>query len=155
MATHNARETYIEETGLLMEQLGSTRMAGRILGYIFVTDKDVVSFDELREVLKASKSSISTNIRSLMHLGYIKTVSLPGDRKTYYRLAHDYSWAEGIKHRLKLLHVMQKSFEGAIDLRVRKTDKTSEWLKEGAEFYIFMNQEIQLMLDKWDSQHKK
>lgn len=152
---HKSRETYVEDTGLLMEQLGSTRMAGRILGYIFVNDTDAVSFDELREALKASKSSISTNIKSLMHLGYVKTVSLPGDRKTYYRLAFDYSWSDGIKHRLKLLHVMQKSFEEAIDLRTKKTDKTSEWLKKGAEFYIFMNHEMQQMLDKWDATQKK
>ncbi len=154
MRTPNAREEYIENTGLLMENLGATRMAGRILGYIYITDKEVVSFDELVEVLKASKSSISNNIKSLINLGYVKTVSLPGDRKTYYSLTHDISWADSIKQRLKLLHVVKKGFEDALELRVRKTDKTSQWLKKGVEFYDFMNKEIVLMLDKWEKMHK-
>ncbi len=153
MGTHNAREEYIENIGLLMESLGATRMAGRILGYIFVTDKEEVAFDELVDVLKASKSSISTNIKSLINLGYVRTVSLPGDRKTYYSLTHEMPWADGIRQRLKHLQIVQKSFEQAIGLRVRKSDKTSQWLQKGVDFYAFMNQEIQHMIDKWENMH--
>jgi DNA-binding transcriptional regulator GbsR (MarR family) len=150
----NLRETYIEETGLLMEHLGATRMAGRILGYIFVTDKEMVSFDELVEVLKASKSSISTNVRNLIHLGYVKAVSLPGDRKTYYSLEHEICWSESLQKRMRLLDLMQKSFQGAVDLRVRKTDKTSQWLRKGSDFYAFVAMEIPAMFQKWEQMNK-
>jgi DNA-binding transcriptional regulator GbsR (MarR family) len=149
------REAFIEETGLLLEQTGLTRMTGRILGYLFVAEKDQVSFDELVVALKASKSSISTNIRSLVQVGFVKTTSLPGDRKTYYSLSHGFSWSEIMKAKLKLTGILQKHFERAVELREKKTDKTAEWLKNGADFYQYICEEFPALLDQWEAKNKR
>ncbi len=151
----NTKESYIEETGLLMEQAGLTRMTGRILGYLFVCDKERVSFDELTTALKASKSSISTNIRSLLQVGFVKATSLSGDRKTYYSISHGFSWSEIMKSKLKLTGILQKHFEKAIELREEKTDKTTEWLKNGADFYKYICDEFPAFLDQWEAKNKE
>jgi DNA-binding transcriptional regulator GbsR (MarR family) len=46
-----------------------------------ITDKEMVSFDELTQALQASKSAISANVKRLISLGFNKPVTLPDDRK--------------------------------------------------------------------------
>lgn len=155
MSQYNERTSFIEETGLLFENLGTTRMAGRILGYLMVTDKELVSFDELCQVLQASKSSISTNVKSLITLHYVKPVTLPGDRKTYYMLSPDIDWVETLMKRIELLRIMNKLFHKGLDLRVNKNDKASEWLKKSVEFYEWVVDEYPKFLARWEKEKPK
>ena len=150
MSQYNERTSFIEETGLLFENLGTTRMAGRILGYLMITDKEMVSFDELCQVLQASKSSISTNIKSLITLHYVKPITLPGDRKTYYMLSPDLDWVESLMKRVELLKVMNNLFRKGLDLRVNKKDKASEWLRMSVEFYEWVVEEYPKFLARWE-----
>ncbi len=152
MSQYNERSAFIEETGILFENLGTTRMAGRILGYLMISDKEVVSFDELRQVLQASKSSISTNIKSLITLHYVKPLTLPGDRKTYYMLSPELDWVESLMRRVELLKVLNKLFLKALDLRVNKQDKSSEWLKMSVEFYDWVAEEYPKFLLRWEKE---
>ena len=71
-----SRQEYIEECGLIMEQSGLTRMVGRIIGYLAVSDKELVSFEEFTEVLQASKSSISTSVKMLTAMNLIKPATI-------------------------------------------------------------------------------
>lgn len=155
MAHYNERTNFIEETGMLFENLGTTRMSGRILGYLMITDKEVVSFDELCQVLQASKSSISTNIKNLVTLHYVKPLSLPGDRKTYYMLSPELDWVDALMRRVELLKVMNKLFHKALDLRVNKNDKPSEWLKMTVEFYEWVTIEYPKFLQRWKKEKPK
>ncbi len=155
MSQYNERTSFIEETGLLFENLGTTRMAGRILGYLMITDKEMVSFDELCQVLQASKSSISTNIKSLITLHYVKPITLPGDRKTYYMLSPDLDWVESLMKRVELLKVMNKLFRKGLDLRVNKKDKASEWLRMSVEFYEWVVEEYPKFLARWEKKKPK
>ncbi len=149
------RQEYIEECGLIMEQSGLTRMVGRIIGYLAVSDKELVSFEELTEVLQASKSSISTSVKMLTNMNLIKPASIPGDRKTYYRLTPDYCWSEIMRLKTGILSTMHAMFMKGLEFRIRKTDKTAQWLSEAAEFYKFMELEIPALLDKWQERKLK
>ncbi len=155
MAQYNERTNFIEETGMLFENLGTTRMSGRILGYLMITDKEVVSFDELCQVLQASKSSISTNIKNLVTLHYVKPLTLPGDRKTYYMLSPELDWVDALMRRVELLKVMNNLFHKALDLRVNKNDKASEWLKMTVEFYEWVTTEYPKFLQRWDKEKRQ
>ncbi len=149
MAQHNERSGFIEEVGLLFEGLGVTRMAGRIMGYLMVSDKEMVSFDELTQVLQASKSSISTNLKSLVHLKFIKPISVPGDRKTYYMLNPDLNWETYFETRFELLKRMLMLFKKGIDLRVNKKDKPATWINEAINFYEWISLEYPKLLKKY------
>ena len=81
----NQRKQYAEEFGLAFEQFGITRMAGRILGWLLVCEPPHQSPQDLQDALQASKGSISTNIRMLERLNFVERISLPGDRRTYFR----------------------------------------------------------------------
>lgn len=154
MSIVNERSAYIEETGLFFETLGLTRMAGRILGYLMVSDKEMASFEELTQVLQASKSSISTNVKACVNTGFIKPVTHPGDRKTYYMLSPDVSWVDLFRKRTEQLKYLKRLFDTGLSLRTNKKDSTSHWLNNAVEFYEWIIAEFPGVLDKWEKYKK-
>ena len=154
MPQYSERAEFIEETGLLFENMGMTRMAGRILGYLMVSDKEMVSFDEITKVLQASKSSISTNLKALIQIHFVKPVSKPGDRKTYYMLAPDIDWKEYYDQKLISIKYLKQLFEKALELRVSKEDETSLWLNNAIDFYGWLVKELPALMVRWKEEKK-
>lgn len=83
------REQYVEEMGLLWQQLGEQRMKGRVLGYLMLSNQSRVSSAELCAALHASPGSISTTTRALAEAGFIRRVAVPGARGHFYRAEED------------------------------------------------------------------
>ncbi|TVR43814.1 MAG: hypothetical protein EA394_00785 [Bacteroidia bacterium] len=151
---YNERANFIEETGMIFERLGVTRMAGRILGYLMVSDKEHVSFDELTQVLQASKSSISTNLKALVNVEFVKPHTLPGDRKTYYMLSPDIDWRGYIIRRFENIRTMNDHFKKGLSLRVNPKDQVSKWLSGTVEFYDWLLKEYPGFMDQWQEEKK-
>jgi len=141
---------YIEETGLVFEGFGMTRMAGRILGFLLVSDKDESSFDEIRDALHASKGSISGTTRQLMQIGLVEPVSLPGDRKTYYRITK-IELGDMLKSRMQMFSKFSEVLEKGREMR-KQDDDISKWLQEASTFYNWIGDEIDQVIDKWHEQ---
>lgn len=80
---------FVEELGLLFEQLGHRRMDGRVLGYLMLSTDPYVSTAELMSELGASAGSISSATRALSEPGFIRRVPVPGSRSHYYRADED------------------------------------------------------------------
>lgn len=83
------RAEYVEEMGLLWQQLGEQRMKGRVLGYLMLSNAPHVSSAELCTALRASAGSISTATRSLAGAGFIRRVAVPGKRGHFFRADED------------------------------------------------------------------
>lgn len=138
---------YIEETGLMFERLGMTRMAGRVFGYIIVSDDEAVSFDQIRLTLSASKGSISNTMKQLMHIDFIKPVSLSGDRKTYYSIAKP-ELGSLLKSRINLFVPFAKLMNKGRRLKSQEDD-ISDWLLEVSAFYSWVVDELEGVIEKW------
>jgi len=143
--------TYIEEAGIYFEMLGMTRMAGRVFAFLLVIDRDVASFDEIREALQASKGSISMTLKQLQAIRFVEPVSLPGDRKTYFR-AGKIPIGPLLRERLRMMQNFSRLLERAHELKGRE-DGVSEWLLETATFYRWIQDRMEEMIDRWDSEH--
>ena len=65
------RRSYVEEFGLLFGQFGLSRMLGRVLGELMISDPPERSAGELAEALGASRGSISQTTRSLIQMGLV------------------------------------------------------------------------------------
>ncbi|TVQ68183.1 MAG: hypothetical protein EA360_00530 [Balneolaceae bacterium] len=139
---------YIEEAGLAFELFGMTRMAGRIFGYLVVSDQEVVSFEQIRETLKASKGSISGTTKNLIHVGFIEPVSLPGDRKTYFRISRQKA-GRILKERTALFLKFGSLLDRGRALKAEE-DRVSDWLLEISSFYKWMVHEVDMVTDKWE-----
>lgn len=78
----------IEKIGLGVEEhLKLSPLASRIYALLMLTSYKGLTFEEIRELIKASKSSTSVNINLLTQLDYITFYTKPGDRKRYFKLA--------------------------------------------------------------------
>jgi DNA-binding transcriptional regulator GbsR (MarR family) len=76
----------IEELSLLFEKSGMPRIAGRIVGWLLVCDPPYLSIDELRKLTGASKASVSTMTRLLMHMQLVERASAPGRRQMLFQI---------------------------------------------------------------------
>lgn len=115
LGDHSKLSQFIENMGLHFEDYGVPRIGGRILGLLLVSHRPVSS-EEMSEVLQVSRSSVSTNLRTLLMAGLADRVSLPGERSDYYVFS-DEAWETSLEMRLdgiKSLHEMAE--EGLLGL---------------------------------------
>ena len=76
----------IESMGRHFDKEGFQPIAGRILALLMVMDKEQYTFEEIVEELNISKSSASNALKNLEIRQVIEYVTLPGDRKRYFRI---------------------------------------------------------------------
>lgn len=88
MTKKKEQEQLIEKIGVgIEERLNLSPLASRIYALLILSSYDGYTFEEIREIIQASKSSTSVNINVLTQLDYITYYTKPGDRKRYFKLA--------------------------------------------------------------------
>ncbi|MEO9954796.1 MULTISPECIES: transcriptional regulator [Nonlabens] len=88
MSEQTEQELLIEELGIgIQDLLSLSPLASRIYALLILCSYEGLTFEEIRTIIKASKSSISVNINVLTQLNYISYQTKPGDRKRYFKLA--------------------------------------------------------------------
>src|SRR6476646_1819049 len=92
------QQRFIENVGLYFEQYQISRIGGRLLGLLTLLGGPF-TLDQMAGALGVSRASVSTNIRILVTLGIAEHISLPGDRRDYYRFDKD-PWVHGMEARV-------------------------------------------------------
>ena len=157
MKNHRQAEEqrFVEEVGLVLEQTGMPRMAGRILGRLIISEPPHQSTDQLTQVLMASRGSISSMTRLLIQIGLIERLSLPGVRHDYFRLRSDASQRmirRGLEDEIKMVRQLA---EHGLELLIDKTPLTRKWLEELHDVYTFLELEFPTLLERWEQKRKK
>lgn len=80
------RSEFIEKTGIIAQNQGIPRVAGRVLG-LLIFDGEAMSFGDLARQLQVSRGSISTSTRLLEDRALIKRLTKPGERQDFFQLA--------------------------------------------------------------------
>src|SRR3989304_650218 len=106
---------FIEDVGLLFEESGHPRMAGRILGCLLISDPPHLSTTEFAEILQASKGSLSTMTRFLLQMGLIERVGLPGQRRDYFRIKSG-AWTQLVRQTVYELSALRQLSERGLEL---------------------------------------
>jgi len=143
------RQHFVEEVGLLFETTGFPRMAGRVFGWLLISNPPHQSPGELAEVLQASKGSISTMTRLLEQIGLIERVSLPGHRRDYFRIKLN-AWSELSKRRMEQVIAFRKLAERGLLLLHNEPPELAQRLEEMRDIHAFFEAEFPLMLDRWE-----
>jgi DNA-binding transcriptional regulator GbsR (MarR family) len=132
----------VEEMGRYFDKEGFQPIAGRILALLMVMDKEQYTFDEITEELQISKSSASNALRNLEIRESIEYITLPGDRKRYFRLKthNKYSLIEDFEK--KMIEAI-KLFNHIIELKADPNSKNTSFLKD-------VNEMIELVLKNID-----
>ncbi len=84
----NARRRLIEVGGKTSQDLGTGRIVGQILVYLYLQEYEC-SLDGIAEDLGLSKASVSIAVRQLEQLGLARNVWKSGDKRKYYKSAEN------------------------------------------------------------------
>jgi len=144
---------FIEDMGILFEEMALPRMAGRIFGWLLMCEPPHQSAEELANVVEASKGSISSTTRLLIQSGVVERMGLPGNRGTYYRIKPG-SWPELMRARMAHLTALRKLGDRGLALMAGKEPKLRQRLQELRDLYAFLEQEIPAVLDRYDQGRK-
>ncbi|TYC12076.1 MarR family transcriptional regulator [Bizionia gelidisalsuginis] len=113
----------IEDIGMgIEERAGLSPLASRIYALLTMTSYDGLTFDEIKESIEASKSSISVNIKVLLQLRYIEYYTKPGDRKRYFKVSKYFQ--------IKFLEIYMDALEKQITLVDKINNYNKEFQKE-------------------------
>ncbi|MBC3846347.1 transcriptional regulator [Winogradskyella echinorum] len=119
----------VEKLGVHLESKdGLAPVAARIMAYVILTGKRGATFDEMVEVLCASKSTISTHLNHLQDLKKIEYFTKTGDRKKYFVINKD-SVLNHIDNMIEewetveVLHLEIKAYKEAINEHITDEDE--------------------------------
>jgi len=140
----------VEEYGLLFEEMGRTRMDGRISSWLLLADPPVQSLTEIADALGVSKAAVSTAARSLLQMGMVERVSEPGRRGDSYRSAPGN--LEGVL-RLDHLQTLTRLVASSLELVAGKDQAQSNYalLRELSDFLAFLQAEIPGLMARWQT----
>ncbi len=145
---------FIEDVGLLFEESGHPRMAGRILGCLLISDQPHLSTTEIADTLQASKGSLSTMTRFLLQMGLIERVGLLGKRVDYFRIKTG-AWPVLVRHAVYELSALRKLAERGLELTEGKQSEMTEQLEDARDLFAFVEREYPLLIERWEKEHKR
>lgn len=87
----NEYSILIEEIGVIIEERAFlSPLAARIYATLILESDEGLTFQDITELHKASKSSVSNNLNVLVKLKYIEYYTKPGKRKRYFKASKLY-----------------------------------------------------------------
>jgi DNA-binding transcriptional regulator GbsR (MarR family) len=144
---HDAAREFVERMGLHMEADGLPRSAGRIFGYMMLSE-GACSLDELAEALQVSKASVSTNARLLEQVGVLERTTELGDRRDYYRMRPD-AWERMLLMARKRWEVMRVLLAQAESALPEDMEAGRVRICEASRFHALLMEEADSLIERW------
>lgn len=149
-----AKERYVEDFGLLFERIGGSRMVGRVLGLLSISEPQERSSEELAELLRASQSSISQATRTLEQIGLVQRLTKPGERRNYFRVRRG-AWVEAIRQQVAGSTMFREMAERGLSLMGSESQEARRTLEDMRDFYAFWERELAAVIRQWNEQKEK
>jgi len=129
-----AESDFIEERGLKTQEDGLSRTLGRIWALLMLREGPLDA-DEISELLKVSRGSISTNMRTLKSMNLVSLRTVPGERRDYFSIS-DSPYEAMIAAQIAKFDAQAKDIRGA--LGAAQTPHAINQLKQLASFFEIM-----------------
>jgi DNA-binding transcriptional regulator GbsR (MarR family) len=153
----DAREAYrrqfAEDLSLIWEMAGTSRMDGRVLGYLMVMDRPFISAADLATVLHASAGAVSMSTRRLVDTRFIRQHSVPGDRRHYFR-AEDDPWGSFLANERRFFDREIEVIEEALAHLGPEERRARLRLINGRDYLRWIQDQHNQMLAAWE-EHKR
>lgn len=150
MENTDKKQQFVEECGLYFEQVGLTRIAGRIIGWLLICEPPYQQQSELVDALGASKSSISVALKDLTTLYLVERFALPGDRRTFYRTSKD-MWSRSFRARMNQVTQLKELSQRGLEALQDYSPERRQRLEFMRDMNAFMEVEFPKLLDGWDA----
>lgn len=144
----NKQKELIEKFGVIQEGMGMTPAAARVNALLTVSDELELTFDQIRETLKLSKSATSNAINHLLQVENLGYRTKLGDRKRYFYSKLN-QWKDRFRKNISALNAYTEVIR---EIEKNRTDKHEEFnaeLRELVEFTDYFVTESVGLIDNW------
>lgn len=142
------RRQFAEDLSVIWELAGTSRMDGRVLGYLMVTDKPFLSSAQLAKALQASSGAVSMATRRLRDTRFIRRHSVPGDRSHYFA-AEDDPWGGFLANERTYLDTEIQLIDEAIADLGPDEEQARTRLTNGRDYFMWLQEYHHKMLADW------
>ncbi len=146
--TDAALRDYIERWGMVFEELGGTRMMGKILGWLIISDPPEQSAADIALAVNASAGTVSTTTRSLVQASMIEKIGLPGKRSAYFRVRPG-MWASLMSARMARMNVLGQLADEGLEMFPGADGEPNNRLREIGGYIRFIEREFPALLERW------
>lgn len=143
----------VEEYAVLLEHSNLQPAPAKILALLLVSDDTDLTFDQIRETLRISKSATSQAISYLLDKKKIEYKTKIGDRKRYFS-TRVMSWQEELLETLSGLSALRDLYKKILDQRPAKTKEFNRNLKDMTAFIDFISKQGPTLLKTFEAQKK-
>jgi DNA-binding transcriptional regulator GbsR (MarR family) len=140
---------FVERFAQVFVDAGMPRIASRIFIALAATDTGRLTATELAEQLHASPAAISGGVRYLIQVDMVSRGREPGSRRDHYQVANDV-WYQTITQRDQMLVRWTANLREGVQVLGAQTPAGARFA-ESVDFFEFMQKELRLMLERWDS----
>ena len=151
--TETGTHQFIEQMAVLLESDGLPRVAGRMFGYLLLSDEPC-SLDDLAQYLGVSKASISINARLLEEKGVLERVGRQSDRRDYYRISDDIL-ERSLEQRINRWRRFHDAIANARQTCIIKHPSVKSRLEAMDNIYKYMLNATTRALDEWRARNKR
>ncbi|MCL5290522.1 MAG: GbsR/MarR family transcriptional regulator [Bacillota bacterium] len=130
------KDQLIEEMGLLFEKSGASKTFGRIFAYLLLAEKPK-TLDEIAEDLLFSKATASLTLRQGLLIQFFEKVSLPGERKTFFKVNTE-SWIRATSAKMKALHEWDRLISKGLSIVPADNREATEKLQAMKDYFDFI-----------------
>ncbi|MCY3414234.1 MAG: hypothetical protein INQ03_21495 [Candidatus Heimdallarchaeota archaeon] len=141
------QRAFIIDVGEFFEQAdGVTKISGQIIGLLMISKYPHLQMNHIKDALKVSKSSVSTNLRFLTDVGFVEKFHILGERNDYYKFNADV-WSVAIQKKIDSVTSFKDLVHRSIDL-IDDTERKS-MLKMMSLMYDFYENKLESIKDEW------
>lgn len=121
-----------------MDQDRVPLIAGRILGWLMICDPPEQSAEAIAKAIGASRASLTTNLRLLTKVGFVRQVTKPGSRTVYHRVDDD-AWERVVRRQIASLTSLGEITSDGLELvgpaspraaRLRAAHEVFKWMQK-------------------------
>ncbi len=153
-ATRGDLQGYLERWGMLFELLGATRMMGKILAWLLISDPPEQSAGDIAQAVGASAGSVSTTTRALTQSGMVERLGIPGERSAHFRVRSGV-WGQLLRKRMSYIVSMRDLVEEGIELNAGEDEDSTLRLRELGSYCNFIERELPGFIARWEKDWEK
>ncbi len=152
--TRGDLQGYLERWGMLFELLGATRMMGRILAWLLISDPPEQSAGDIAQAVGASAGSVSTTTRALTQSGMVERLGIPGERSAHFRVRSGV-WGQLLRKRMSYIVSMRDLVEEGLELSAGEKEDSTLRLRELGSYCTFIERELPGFIARWERDWKE
>ncbi|MEV4475670.1 GbsR/MarR family transcriptional regulator [Nonomuraea salmonea] len=146
----DAELDFVDDVASFFAKEGMPLIAGRVIGWLLISDPPEQSAARLSEVLGVSRSSISSATRLLTPSGLVEGVRRRGERQEYFRIAPD-GWSRMLAARYAKTAAFREITEAGLRVLDGGSPERRKRLDNVNELYRFLESELPALWQRWEA----